>query len=217
MIKAVIWDMDGVIVDSEDHHHEGEIKTFRHFGVDVPEDINKQYKGTPLREHFQSLKDQFNVETPLEDLLDKQNEHIHEMYSDKVELFENVKEVLLLLKNHFKQALATSSERKLVEIILKRFEIAESFDEVTCGDEVERGKPEPDIFLKSAEKLGVSPGECVVIEDSFNGMKAGKAAGMIVIAHKVGHNRDIDFSNADFITEDLSEIPGILEKINSET
>lgn len=215
MIKAIIWDMDGVIVDSEDHHHEGEIKTFKHFGVEIPEDINKQFKGSPLREHFQTLKDRFNVETTLDDLLNKQNEHIHEMYSEKVELFDGVKDVLPELKKKFKQALATSSERKLVEVVLKRFQIEEAFDEITCGDEVEKGKPAPDIFLKSADKLGIDASECVVIEDSFNGIKAGKAAGMKVIAHKVSHNKDVDFSAADFMVTSIKEVPEVIERINN--
>lgn len=215
-IKALIWDMDGVIVDSEHHHHEGEIATFKHFGVDVPEDVNKQYKGSPLHEHFQGLKDRFNVQTPLEELLDKQNAHISKMYSEYVELFSNVKEVLFEFKQKYLQALATSSERKLVNIVLKRFDIEEVFDAVTCGDEVEQGKPAPDIFLKTAEKLGVSPGEAVVIEDSFNGIKAGKAAGMVVIAHKAHHNSEIDFSLADFVVKDLREIPKILTSLRAE-
>lgn len=206
--------MDGVIVDSEDHHHEGEIATFKHFGVEVPEEINKQYKGAPLHEHFQGLKERLNVKTPLNELLEKQNEHIHKMYSERVDLFENVKEVLLDLKQKFLQALATSSERKLVDIVLKRFEIESAFDTITCGDEVGHGKPAPDIFLETARKLGVNPSEAVVIEDSLNGIKAGKAAGMLVIAHKAHHNQDIDFSMVDYIVLDLREIPGILEKIN---
>lgn len=212
MIKAVIWDMDGVIVDSEHHHHEGEIATFKHFRVEVPEEINKQYKGAPLHEHFKGLKEQFNVETPMEDLLAKQNEFIQNMYSEKVVLFKNVREVLIELKKKYRQALATSTERRLAEIVLKRFGLERVFDKITCGDEVVRGKPEPDIFLKSAQKLDLDPAECVVIEDSMNGIKAGKAAGMLVIAHKAHHNEDIDFSLADFIVEDLSEIPALLER-----
>lgn len=214
MIKAIVWDMDGVIVDSEDHHHAGEIATFKHFGVEVDEDLNKQYKGAPLREHFQGLKEKLNVETPLDELLEKQNEHIHKMYSEDVELFSNVKEVLFQLKRDFKQALATSSERRLAEVVLKRFELGEAFDEVTCGDEIKNGKPEPDIFLKSAEKLQVLPEECVVVEDSLNGMKAGKKAGMKVIAHKVSHNKELDFSLADFVVEDLREISKIVKEVN---
>lgn len=217
MIKAIIWDMDGVIVDSEDHHHAGEIATFKHFGVDIPEEENKKFKGTPLREHFQSLKEKFNVETPLQDLIEKQNEHIDDMYSDKVELFQNVKEVLVELKQKYSQALATSSERKLVNIILKRFEIEEVFDEVTCGDEVRVGKPNPEIFLKTAEKLNISPEECIVIEDSLNGMKAGKVAGMKVIGHKVWHNKDLDFSIADFVVTDLREVEKIVEELNKQS
>src|SRR3989344_5582529 len=210
MIKAVIWDMDGVIIDSEDHHHEGEIATFKHFGVDVPEEVNKQYKGAPLHEHFKGLKERLNVQTPLNELLEKQNEHIHKMYSEHVELFESVKKVLFELKKKYKQGLSTSSERKLVSIVLNRFGIESAVDAITCGDEVDHGKPAPDIFLRTAQKLGFEPTESVVIEDSLNGIKAGKEAGMVVIAHKAHHNRDIDFSLADFIVEDLREIPKIL-------
>lgn len=214
MIKAIIWDMDGVIIDSEDHHHAGEIATFKHFGVEVPEDLNKQYKGAPLREHFQELRDKLKVETPLNELMEKQNEHIYKMYSEDVELFSEVKDVLFQLKKQYVQALATSSERRLVEVVLKRFGLQEAFTAVTCGDEVDRGKPEPDIFLKTAKKLGVLPEECVVIEDAYKGIKAGKAAKMTVIAHKVSHNKDIDFSLADFVVTDLNEVRGIVDKIN---
>src|SRR5688572_5481058 len=119
-IQAVIWDMDGVIVDSEDHHHKGEIETFKHFGIDIPEEENKKYKGSPLREHFQGLKEQFKVETSLDKLLEKQNEHIEKMYSKYVELFENVEEVLKTLKGNYLQALATSTERRFVDIMIKR-------------------------------------------------------------------------------------------------
>ena len=213
MVKAIIWDMDGVIVDSEDYHHAGEIATFKHFGVEVDEDLNKQYKGTPLREHFQGLREKLDVEVPLDELLDKQNEHIHKMYSEDVELFGDVKDVLFLLKKDYKQALATSSERKLVEVVLERFGLKSAFDEITCGNEVSAGKPDPEIFLKSAEKLGVEASECVVVEDSFNGIKAGKGAGMKMIAHKVSHNKDIDFSLADFLVEDLEEVPNMIKSM----
>lgn len=209
-IKAVIWDMDGVIVDSEHHHHATEIETFKYFGVDVPEEVNRKFKGAPLIEHFKGLKEEFDVSVPLDDLLSKQNEFIKQIFSERADLFENVKKVLLQLKNYYKQGLATSTERKFVDIVLKRFGFEEVFDVITCGDEVKQGKPNPEIFLKAAQKLNLNPPEIVVIEDSMNGFKAAKAAGMLLIAHKAHHNEDLDFSLADFVVEDLREIPGIL-------
>lgn len=214
MIKAIIFDMDGVLVDSENHHHATEIAAFRHFGIELDPEVNRKYKGVPLKKHFSSLVEELKLKTSLDDLLNKQNENLEKVFSIDANLFEGAIETLQDLSSKYKIALATSSEKVFVEIVLKRFNLEKYFDCLVTADDIKKGKPDPEIFLKAAKLLGLKPNECAVIEDSLAGMKAAKAAGMFLIAHKAHHNRNLDFSLADFVVEDLREIPKILEKIN---
>lgn len=215
MIKAVIFDMDGVLVDSEHHHHKSEIATFKHFGVEIDPNLNRQFKGLPLKKHFSSLIEKLNLDTSLDDLLAKQNQFLEKVFSTEASLFNNVEQVLKELSSKYKIALATSSERRFVKIVLKRFGIAKYFQVVVTANDITKGKPDPEIFLKAANLLGFKPEECVVVEDSSAGMQAAKSAGMTLIAHKVDHNKELDFSKADFIAEQFMQIPQIIEKINA--
>ncbi len=208
--------MDGVIVDSEHHHHKTEIATFKHFGINLDPELNRKYKGVPLRKHFSSLVEELKLKTSLDDLLKKQNENLEKVFSINADLFEGVKETLEKLKGKFKIALATSSQKYFVEIVLKRFKIEKYFNILVTADDITKGKPDPEIFLKTARLLEMEPSSCVVVEDSIAGMKAAKRAGMLLIAHKVDHNKDLDFSLADFVIEDLREISKIIKEINNE-
>ncbi len=112
----------------------------------------------------------------------------------------------ILKKNNKKIAIASSSEKEYIEYILNKFNIKEFFEVIISGYEIEKGKPEPDIFLKASEKLKVSPNECLVIEDSRNGVLAAKRAGMKCIAIPNSITKNQDFSLANKVLNSLNEI-----------
>lgn len=155
MIKAIIFDMDGVLVDSEHHHHKSELATFKHFGVELDPTLNRKYKGVPLTQHFSSIVEELNLKISLDDLLKKQNEFLEKVFSREADLFEGVEQVLKELSKKYKIALATSSERKFAKIVLKRFNLEKYFKEVVTASDITKGKPDPEIFLKAANLLGV--------------------------------------------------------------
>lgn len=101
-------------------------------------------------------------------------------------------------------AIASSSSRDMIELAMNKADLASYFEAVTNGNEVTQGKPDPEIFLVSAEKLGVPPEECIVIEDSPHGISGGKAAGMTCIGFKNPNSGDQDLSNADLTVNDFS-------------
>ena len=111
-----------------------------------------------------------------------------------------------------KLSVASSAQKSSIEIILKGLEIEHYFDVVVCGAEAKRGKPEPDIFLLTAEKLNVKPEECAVIEDAPSGIQAANSARMFSIALKGQVNSDLDLSEADATINSLNELPGVLAK-----
>ncbi len=213
MIKALIWDMDGVIIDSEKHYLRLEKEFLSRLGIYVEDNILEDYMGTPFAHYFPILAKKYGSTKNIDEAQEEYIKFIEELYQKHVELNPGVESVFKDLSKNYKFALATSTVKKLASQALDRFDLINFFSVRVHGDEIKNGKPDPEIFLTALNDLNLKQDEAVVIEDSLNGMKAGKAAGMKVIGYKAAHNKNIDFSLADFVVDDLREIPKIVESL----
>ena len=211
MIRAIIWDFDGVIIESEKLHIQAEINTMRKYGIELEDKVASKYLGLRTEDYFRELIKHYKADVELSDMLEMHRAELMRLYSN-APLVEHVEQVLSELRGKYKMGLATSASRKMVELSFGRYDIGKYFEAEICAEEVERGKPDPQVFIRACGKLGVSPSEAVAIEDAQNGFEAAKKAGMKVIARRAEHNKEQDFSSADYVVEDIRELPEILEK-----
>ncbi|WP_237690764.1 HAD family hydrolase [Paenibacillus caui] len=199
-IKAVIFDMDGVLVDSEPIYFEIERNSFAHFGASVTEEEHHTYVGVTLESMWRQVLDKHRLPDSLEETLVYHKENVMKSMSihEGLVAIAGLKRWLdWLLEKGIPVAVASSSPRALIELIMEKTGLARYFDIRITGEEVSQGKPAPDIFLYAAEQLGIAPAHCVVIEDSRNGVQAAKSAGMRCIGfHNPGSGRQ-DLSRAD--------------------
>lgn len=204
MIKAIIFDMDGVISDTNQIHAQIESELLKLFNINISEEeIIAKYSGVRTDHFFRKLLQQNNIEHDVGELInDKHHKFISKLEQEGAKSIPGVVKLIgELQKIGFKLAVASGSEKRLVKLILEQVGVIDKFDEIISAEEVTHGKPHPDIFLLAAEKLSVSPEECVVIEDSINGMQAANAAGMKCI----GLTNDKQMP-ADIIISSFSEI-----------
>lgn len=217
MIKAIIWDMDGVLIDSESHYGKVAPVLFKQFDIDISDETARNFMGTSFNQYFPRVVKEYGKDIPLEIGIEKYNKIIEDIYENLVYLNPEAKDVLENLKDKYVFALATSTSKNLAEPLLKRLGIIDYFKVKVFGNQIEKSKPAPDIYLEALRQLRIKSSEAIAVEDSFNGISSADSAGLIVIAYKAGHNSNVDFSKADFVTEDLREIPKILEKLNNES
>lgn len=180
-IEAVIFDMDGVIFDTERVYLEDWIKVFKQYGYDMKKEIYVSVMGTGRKNVKRVFIKEFGKELPIEEMyIIKDKLLVEAIENNKIPLKLGAIELLdFLRENGYKIALATSAKRDRMEKQLNGANIKEKFDTLVCGDDVERAKPNPDIFLKAANKLGVSPENCIVVEDSCAGIEAAYNAKMM--------------------------------------
>lgn len=211
MIKAILFDMDGVIIDSNHIHYETWSEVFKKYSIKIDKKEFGMHLGESayhFTEHFvKSAKIKETTKNVLKLILEQSKKDRH-----KVLLKEGVKETLPKIKRRFKIALATGANREWADYIVKKYSL--DFDFIIGGDEVNRAKPSPEIFLRCAMKLGALEHECVVIEDAIFGMQAAKRAGMRVIAIPDAFTKYQDHSIADISLKTISELPAILDSIN---
>lgn len=181
--QAVIFDLDGTLVDSMwvwakiDEVYLGERN------IEVPQDMEKDLEGMSFTETAAYFKERFALEDSVEEIKEAWNQLALEFYTKHIPLKANVNEFLQLLHTkNIKLGIATSNSITLVTAILERFDIKKYFHSIRTSCEVEKGKPHPYIYLKVAEDLGVNPEDCLVFEDVPNGVLAGRRAGMDVWA-----------------------------------
>jgi beta-phosphoglucomutase family hydrolase len=205
MLKAVIFDMDGVIIDSEPFHLEVNKKLFKKLGLSISEDEYSTYIGVSNPEMWTKIKELHGINQSVDDLSKMQLDAIMEYLKGSDEKpIPGIKELLTYLKkNHIRIGLASSSPLELIERILEMFEIRNYFHVVMSGQNVPNGKPAPDIFQNVAQKLKVNPEDSVVIEDSKNGVIAAKAAGMKCIGYKNPGSGNQDISAADLVIDNF--------------
>ena len=209
-VRAVIFDMDGVIVDSEPRHERAFLEVMTELGYGDNHGVQfAKYVGRTDRELWVDFVTRHKPAHSLEDLLAMKRQRVLEILRQDQPLFEGLPELLEDLASKYRLGLASGSEPPVVEEVLRFEGLHRFFSAVTTSSEVKQGKPAPDIFLRAAELLGVSPQECWVVEDSKPGVTAGLAAGMRVIAITNTHPAE-ELANATKVVRTYEEIRKIL-------
>ena len=182
MIEAVVFDLDGVVVDSEQVWDEVREQLAHERGGRWHERAQADMMGMSSPEWSRYMHDVIGLAEPPEEINDEVVRRMLERYRAELPLIDGAVEAVQRLAPHFSLGVASSSNRPLIETVLERAGIADLFDAVVSSEEVAAGKPAPDVYLEAAERLGLGPGRAAAIEDSSNGLRSAHAAGMRVIA-----------------------------------
>jgi beta-phosphoglucomutase family hydrolase len=208
MISAVIFDLDGVLIDSEPLHCMADNQLLKDLGIETPAKYFDRFTGWTDSAMWEAIKDDYLISKSIDELkrlqvpikLELLREGGFKAIPGTFDLLERIKKV------HMPIAIASSSPRIFIEAVLEKIGIQQYFTIIVSGEEVERSKPEPDIFLKAARLLNINPFECLVVEDSKSGAIAAKKAGMKCIGYQNINSGEQDLSQADYIVSDLKEI-----------
>jgi len=214
--RAVIFDLDGVLADSEPRWTEIDKKLLAEYGVSYHDEYHRNVLGVSYRLAVEFYKKTFGLSVPTEELMRRRGEIAAEFFASRIGLFPSTRAVIKELRQmNLHLAVATSSVSASARPFLDRHGLTTFFEVILTGEEIERGKPAPDIYLRTAEKLGVPTNECLVIEDALSGIAAGKDAGMRVAA--IPDTRFVDAreyeKQADYLLRDLSEIPPLVRHV----
>jgi beta-phosphoglucomutase len=208
-LQCIIFDMDGVIIDSEEIHKKAYYETFISIGVDVSDQLYKTLTGSSTINAFQKLVSHFNLDlNPEELVLIKREKYVNFFENDPtIHLVKGVEE---FIKHSFNKGytliLASSSAMVNIDRVFNRFNLNSYFTAKISGADLKASKPHPEIFIKAAQASGQSKKHCMVIEDSSNGIKAANDAGIFVIGYDSTHSTDQDYSKADKVVSSFSQI-----------
>ena len=217
MVSGIIFDMDGVLIDSERQSNEGWLWAAGQLGVDMPMWLIDSFKGAPAELCCKFFDDYYKGVIDYWEAKELRTQHVYKIReTEGIPVKKGVKDIFEYIRNNgLKCAVATSTRRESAEKTLHEIGVWDYLDAVVYGDEVERGKPEPDIFLRAAKAIGVNPSEAVVVEDSINGIKAGYAAGMRVVHIPDTIEIDDDIRKLTYmVCDDLNGLIDVVESIN---
>lgn len=208
MITTIIFDMDGVIIDSEPTHQKLEHEMFDELGLQISPQELRTFVGTSSVDMWTRIGENHTLEkTPEELLLYGREKYWQELDGNRVPLVNGSKELMLMFYEHnFTVQVASSATRPTVDRVIDHFDIGHMISHRIGGNEVKKSKPDPEIFLKAANQSASLPENCLVIEDSANGIKAAIEAGMHCIGYKDAGSGDQDLSAADFVVSKLGDI-----------
>jgi len=213
MIKAIIFDMDGVLVDSEPFHVEIDKQQFLLNQLSISDEEHRRYLGVASDVMWKELAERHSLNISVEEIIEQNRIESIRFFKElkEIPVMPELPELLERLKQkNYPMAVASSSFPEIIELILERTGLQKYFQVVVSSQEAGKSKPEPDVFLLAAEKLGVDPKNCLVIEDSKNGIKAAKAAGMRCVAY---HSPAVDPRNqkeADAVIKSYSQLELLL-------
>lgn len=209
MLNAVIFDMDGVLVNSEPVHQRLEKEMFEELGLQLTFEEQQSFVGMSARDSWTLVINKYRLPHNPEELLITGRTKYWEVLrnTNEVKLMEGIDALISELRsNGIELLLASSASSATIGQILKKFNLENVFPRYIGGDQVSCSKPDPEIFIKIAAVANVSPLECVVIEDASHGVTAAKAAGMKCIGFQNHHSGKQDLSHADWIVHNLQEI-----------
>jgi len=213
MTEAIIFDMDGVLVDSEPFHTLIEKRQFALNGISVPEEEHQSYMGTASEMMWKEIQEKYKTGSSVEELLEQNRTESIRFFAelDHIPVMDGLPETLAnLQRKNYPMAVASSSFPEIIELILVKSDLKKYFRVIVSGEEAGKSKPAPDIFLLAAKKLGVSPENCLVVEDSQNGIKAARAAGMFCVAYQGGGADPQKQKNANAAIKSYSQLEMLL-------
>ncbi|MFQ3340973.1 MAG: beta-phosphoglucomutase [Flavobacteriaceae bacterium] len=209
MLKAVLFDMDGVIVDSELLHQRAYQKMFKEFEINVSPELYASFTGKATLPICQDICLAYNLKASPEELMDSKRMYFKQIFNEDTS-FSLLDGVLALIqeyrKKELKLVLASSASMININRIFKRFNLDQYFTSKLSGADLKASKPHPEIFIKAAKVTGFLPSECVVIEDSTNGITAAKAAGIFCVGYNSKHSKNQEYGDADLVITNFKEI-----------
>ncbi len=182
-IQAIIFDLDGTLIDSEQNYYLADKKLLGEYGINFTEEMKAEYVGTGNLDMMKKIKKIYNIKDSVEYLHKRKNSLYLELARNNTKVFPKMKDFLQKVKEiGYKIGLASGSSKEIIDEIVVLTKLKSFFDAIVAGDEVENSKPAPDIFLLAAKRLNIKPEKCLVIEDSKYGIEAAKRANMFSVA-----------------------------------
>ena len=208
MLKAVLFDMDGVIVDTEPLHRKAYHQMFEDVGIVVDEDLYASFTGQSTINICKRLVDHFNLNETPEDLVRLKRKHYKYFFdNDELDLIDGVLDRIKdYHANNITLVVASSASMLGIIQIFERFDLNQYFSAKFSGADLKESKPHPEIFIKAAASTGFKTSECLVIEDSTNGIKAANAANIFCVGFKSPHSAHQDYSLANKVVTCFEEI-----------
>jgi HAD superfamily hydrolase (TIGR01509 family) len=209
MIKTVIFDMDGVIVDTEPVHHYAYNQHFKQLNIDVSPEMYATFTGNSTKNIFERLKVQYNLSDDVPTLVETKRNLFNEAFDSKEDLYllDGVEDLIKdLHQNGMQLVLASSSATVTINRIFNRFGLHQYFTHIVSGEDFPKSKPHPAIFQQAAFLAKTPVENCIVIEDSTNGILAAKSAGIYCIGYDSFHSKMQDYSKADRVISNFDEL-----------
>ncbi len=206
MIKAVLFDMNGIIIDDEHIHEMAFKETVKPYGIEMDHSTYLSCcAGQTDRAGYEQIASTFSKNLPIDDLLLQKSQMYLKLFPANKKDYPKVIDLIHSLAKNFTLALTSSSSRAEVDLITKEFDIDHEFSITISADDATKGKPNPEPYLITAQKLNLQTKECVVIEDSHSGVLSAKAAGCYCIGVTTTHSKE-DLKEADLVVGDFSQI-----------
>lgn len=209
MIQTVIFDMDGVIVDTEPVHHFAYYQHFNELNIEVSDALYRSFTGNSTRNIFQKLKAHYNLTDEVEQLILRKRELFNEAFDLKEDLYliDGVEALIKDLHSNGMQLIVASSASKVtIDRVFTRFNLHQYFTHIVSGEDFPKSKPHPAIFQHAASLSKAPKENCIVIEDSANGIQAAVAAGIFCVGYDSFHSKDQDLSKANLIVRHFNEL-----------
>jgi len=204
--SALLLDLDGLLINSEKVYHQVGYQMSSGLGKKLTKEIITSQMGRSPFESMDIYRRELGIQHyTTQELVDWRDRLIMEIYRNCIDFMPGARELMDQAKGRYKMAIATGSTRNIVDLVVAKLGLDYYMEHIQPSDELENGKPHPDIFLECAQQLGEKPENCIVLEDSSNGCISGKRAGCYVIAVPSEYTNHQDFSTADIIVKDLFE------------
>ena len=209
MLQTVIFDMDGVIVDTEPVHNYAYYQHFKELKIEVSAEIFATFTGNSTKNVFEKIKNHFGLTEDISTLVEKKRSLFNDAFDTKEDLFllEGVADLIKqLYENGIQLILASSSSKVTINRVFDRFKLHSYFSHIVSGEDFPQSKPNPAIFLEAVRVSKSKKENCIVIEDSTNGIKAAYAAGIFCVGYRSVNSKKQDYSLANLVIDKFEEL-----------
>lgn len=214
MYQALIFDLDGLLIDSETIYRKISYKMAADLGKQLHDGIWVKQMGRSPIESLGIFREELGITShTAQELVDLRNLLLLDGFRNELQIMPGALEIIHAFHGKMRLAIATGSPRMLMDMAVLQLELSGYFEYMLPSDEIVKGKPDPEIYLRTIQALGLHPGDCIVLEDSSNGALSGHRAGCCVIAVPSDYTRNQDFSFADYVAKDLFEAMQVIEEL----